>query len=72
MISKLDSKVGDWILEAMFEVEDVHEFYLFSSANGNKTDSLPTRAIRLLLKEWTDFYGQIIVDKLQIWGQELD
>jgi hypothetical protein len=71
-VSKMDANVDDWMQIAEFEVEDDHEVQLFSLADCDKTDSLTTRAIKLFFNECTDFYGRIIVYKLQIWGQELD
>lgn len=71
-VSFMGCNVDDWIPIVEFEAEDDHEIQQFSLADGDTTDSrTTTRALKLFFDECTDFYGRIIVYKLQIWGREL-
>jgi hypothetical protein len=64
----------EWVPIVQLEVDDDHEMQQFSLIpdGDDMADSLKTtRTIKLFFDECTDFYGRIIVYKLQIWGREL-
>jgi hypothetical protein len=61
-----DQKVG---LDE-FELDDVHELQVRQLYN---TDSAsPTKSLKFLFHDLCDFYGRVILYKIEVWGLEME
>ena len=56
------------------ELEDVHELQECQlGENGNNNDNArieSVQGLKLVLQDFTDFYGRVILYRLEIWGRE--
>jgi hypothetical protein len=64
------SPAGEAMPQDEFELKDVHEVQSFDLLSS--TASLqPVTAIKFVLDDFCDFYGRVILYKLEIWGREM-
>jgi hypothetical protein len=61
---------GETMPEDEFELKDVHEVQSFDllSSTANRQ---PVTAIKFVLDNFCDFYGRVILYKLEVWGREM-
>jgi hypothetical protein len=59
---------------AEFELDDVHELQVCRLHNNtDNTDSAsPTKSIKFLFDDLCDFYGRVILYKIEVWGIEME
>ena len=62
---KWESLIGEEL-----EPEDVHDLQIFPLQSTNNI-SAGIDAIRLVFDEYTDFYGRVMLYKVEVWGKEV-
>lgn len=67
-----DGKVN-WqeIEDADIEPENVNEMQIFDLEECEKKNDLECDAIKLVFSESTDFYGRVILYKIEVHGEEM-
>jgi hypothetical protein len=54
------------------ELEDAHEVQTctLASSKGSNAAMMPVSGLKLVLNDFTDFYGRVILYRLEVWGYE--
>jgi hypothetical protein len=63
---QLRNQAGVWEILDDIELEDTHHLQSFPLPTTDKEGD----AIQLLLDDYADFYGRIMIYRLEIWGTE--
>ncbi|GKY98537.1 hypothetical protein MPSEU_000810700 [Mayamaea pseudoterrestris] len=67
-IQVFESDINQYQTKQTIEFEDVHSIQTMQLPTD---DNAATTKIRLVFDDFTDFYGRIIVYRLEVWGEDV-